>query len=115
MIAKKRFGGYLSWLTSHIAESFRLREQRPELSRPVELRAAQVIFMLVVCEIILIATIKDEPGSVFGTIESYLWIVRVAVGVATVAAVWQYYILFKVDDEIAANPRGPGRFPPRPE
>jgi hypothetical protein len=104
MIAKKKWGGYSKWLTSHIAKSFQLRENRSDFSRPVELRSAHIIFMLVVCEIVFVATIKDEPGSWFGTIGCYLWIVRSAVAAAVALAVWQYYILFNVDDEIVANP-----------
>jgi hypothetical protein len=57
---KARLRGYRKWLIEHVAKSFRLREERPELYRPLEMRAARIIFMFIVCETVFIAACWHE-------------------------------------------------------
>lgn len=54
---------YRKWLIRHMARSFSLPERRP-----VELRAAQIIFMFIVCEVAFISACCHEQCSWFGQI-----------------------------------------------
>lgn len=72
--------------------------------RRVESKSAQIIFMVIICEIaFLAAVLPNEPGSWFRQIDGYRWLI---VGLAVVFfcfACWQHCILFKIDREIVAH------------
>jgi hypothetical protein len=94
------------WLSQHIAASFRLRENRPDLSKQIGFRAAQLIFMFIICEIVLVFTsFPLDSCSWLGTIcHIWIWILRLFAVVMIFFAGWQYYILFNVDVEVINNP-----------
>jgi len=90
---------YDQWLIKHISDSFRL----PGCSG-VELRAAHIIFMCIVCEIVFISACCHEQCSWFGQIGRYDWLIAFVAGGFFICAIWQYYILFNVDIEIVTSP-----------
>jgi hypothetical protein len=96
---KIKNGNYPEWLIAHISSSF----SRPEC-KGVELRAAQVIFMFIVCEIAFISARYHEQSSWFGQIGKCNFWIEVSAVVFFLFAIFQYYVLFNVDREIVANP-----------
>jgi hypothetical protein len=85
-----------------------LREQRRELSRPTEMRAAHLIFLSIVCETVLIAACCHEQCSWLGNFR-YRWLILIAFATVCFLVVtgWQYYILFNVDIQVITNPGPP--------
>jgi hypothetical protein len=106
---KARLRGYRKWLIEHVAKSFRLREERPELCRPLEMRAAHIIFMFIVCETVFIAACWHEQYSWFAKIGSPIHWVKFAAIILFLVATWQYFVLFDVDTEIVSEARHASR------
>jgi hypothetical protein len=84
---------YREWLIQHISKRFWFKGDKP-----VELRSAQIIFMVIVCEIALISALCHERCSWIGHIGRYKWLIVVLAAVFFCCAIWQYYILFDVDN-----------------
>jgi hypothetical protein len=95
---KIKNGNYPEWLIAHISSSF----SRPEC-KGVEMRAAQVIFMFIVCEIAFISACYHEQCSWFGQIGKCNFWIGVGAVAFSLFAIWQYYVLFNVDREIVAK------------
>jgi hypothetical protein len=91
--------GYHKWLIDHISGSF----SRPEC-RGVEMRAAQTIFMSMVCEIAFISACYHEQCSWFGRIGRCNCPIAIVALVFFCCAIWQHYVLFNVDRKIVATP-----------
>ncbi len=101
---KKPGIGYREWLIGHVARSFRLRGSKFKLVEPVDLRASQIIFMCIVCEIILIFSICPEVCSWLGKVSGpCMWLMRIVAVLIGLCAVLQYWILFDVDRDIVGD------------
>jgi hypothetical protein len=99
LISTKPHWGYHKWLIGHISGSFRGLE-----CKPVEMRAAQVIFMCIVCEIAIISARYHEQYSWFGQIGHHNRLIVIVVALIFLGfAIWQHYVLFNVDREVVAN------------
>jgi hypothetical protein len=63
-IAKNhRIRGYLSWLREHVYTSFHLSESEAKLREHIHLRSAQLIFLFIIAEALIVFAIEPETGS----------------------------------------------------
>jgi hypothetical protein len=96
--------GYRQWLIDHISKSFRLQADRSKLLDLIQLRAAHIIFMSIVCEIIIVFTcFRPEKDSWLGSLGCYRWLIAIGAVIFLFVSVWQYRVLFGVDFRIVGE------------
>jgi hypothetical protein len=89
-----KFTGYLAWLGGHIDRSFHVGGGRKRLSEHVHFRSAQIIFLFIIAEAIVVFSIKADPCTFIGR---YRCLSRGAGIAMFLFACIQYYISYSID------------------
>jgi hypothetical protein len=91
---------YYDWLYRHIDESHRFKKNNRDLFDYVNFRSAQIIFMLITCEIALAFCVCVECGSVF---HRFRWcIIGAAIGFWCAGAM-QQFLGYEMDAKFVEN------------
>jgi len=60
-----KINSYKAWLANHIDQNFHIASEEAPLRNHVHFRSAQLIFLFIIAEGIIIFSIKPEPGTFF--------------------------------------------------
>ena len=65
MVCERKRAGYLEWLYNHVHDSFTLPSEAKKLQEHLHFRSAQVIFLFITGEVLILFAIWHESESVF--------------------------------------------------
>jgi len=64
-IIHKKITGYINWVSSHIIKSFSIPNEKQQLQKHIHFRSAQIIFVFIIAETLIIFGKWYEPNSLF--------------------------------------------------
>ena len=93
-VLNRKLTGYIKWLSSHIIKSFSLPDDKKELQKHIHFRSAQVIFVFITAEALIIFGKWYEPNSPFQNNNKKIFIIGC---VLLIAAIIQFIISYFLD------------------
>jgi len=91
----RKFRGYSSWLGAHINKTFHISESDERFRNHVHFRSAQIIFLFIIAEALIVFSIHAEYGTPFNR----HWLITRVAGIALLlwCAVVQFPIGYSID------------------
>lgn len=97
----EKFDGYRSWLADHIDKSFQAAESRRQLGNHVHFRSAQIIFLFIIAEAIIVFSIWPQAGTFLDRCRG--WTVGAGIALFLWCALIQYHIGHHIDVFVAES------------